>query len=153
MLVQFSSVTQFCPTLCDSMDCIITGFPVHHQLPELRIPQMLGIIINTCVTCQGLQQTLEQQKWDTEALFSWRGRKYSRMWGRQKNARNLHGGLESMSGYRVRGWKERYGMGVRYQKIKRKWYSLLLFLIGKTDFSVLPFFKTPILLICFPFTL
>ena len=32
---QFSSVTQSCLTLCDPMDCSITGFPVHHQLPEL----------------------------------------------------------------------------------------------------------------------
>ena len=33
--VQFSSVTQSCPTLCDSMDCSTPGFPVHHQLLEL----------------------------------------------------------------------------------------------------------------------
>ena len=34
-LVQFSSVTQSCATLCDPMDCSTPGFPVHHQLPEL----------------------------------------------------------------------------------------------------------------------
>ena len=33
--VQFSSVTQSCPTLCNLMDCSTPGFPVHHQLPEL----------------------------------------------------------------------------------------------------------------------
>ena len=33
--VQFSSVTQSCPALCDPMDCSTPGFPVHHQLPEL----------------------------------------------------------------------------------------------------------------------
>ena len=33
--VQFSSVTQSCPTLCDPMDCSTPGFLVHHQLPEL----------------------------------------------------------------------------------------------------------------------
>ena len=32
---QFSSVAQMCPTLCNSMDCSMPGFPVHHQLPEL----------------------------------------------------------------------------------------------------------------------
>ena len=32
--VQFSSVTQSCPTFCDPMDCSTPGFPVHHQLPE-----------------------------------------------------------------------------------------------------------------------
>ena len=34
-VVQFSSVTQFCPTLSDPMDCSMPGFPVQHQLPEL----------------------------------------------------------------------------------------------------------------------
>ena len=33
--MQFSSVAQSCPTLCNSMDCSTPGFPVHHQLPEL----------------------------------------------------------------------------------------------------------------------
>ena len=33
--VQFSSVAQLRPTLCDTMDCSTAGFPVHHQLPEL----------------------------------------------------------------------------------------------------------------------
>ena len=33
--VQFSSVAQSCPTLCDPVTCSSLGFPVHHQLPEL----------------------------------------------------------------------------------------------------------------------
>ena len=33
--VQFSSVAQSCPTLCDPTDCSSPGVPVHHQLPEL----------------------------------------------------------------------------------------------------------------------
>ena len=33
--VQFSSVTQSCPTLCDPMNCRTPGLPVHHQLQEL----------------------------------------------------------------------------------------------------------------------
>ena len=33
--VQFSSVTQSCPTLCNPMDCSTPGYPVHHQLPQL----------------------------------------------------------------------------------------------------------------------
>ena len=32
--IQFSSVTQLCPTLCDPMNCNTPGLPVHHQLPE-----------------------------------------------------------------------------------------------------------------------
>ena len=33
--VQFSSVAQSCPTLSNPMDCSMSGFPVHHQPPEL----------------------------------------------------------------------------------------------------------------------
>ena len=32
---QFSSVSQSCPSLCDPMDCLMPGLPVHHQLLEL----------------------------------------------------------------------------------------------------------------------
>ena len=32
--VQFTSVTQSCPTICNPMNCSTPGLPVHHQLPE-----------------------------------------------------------------------------------------------------------------------
>ena len=32
--IQFSSVAQSCPTLCDPMNRSTPGLPVHHQLPE-----------------------------------------------------------------------------------------------------------------------
>ena len=32
--VQFRSVAQLCPTLCDPMNRSTPGLPVHHQLPE-----------------------------------------------------------------------------------------------------------------------
>ena len=32
--VQFSSVSQLCPTLCNPMNCSMPGLPVHHQLLE-----------------------------------------------------------------------------------------------------------------------
>ena len=32
--VQFSSVAQSCPTLCDTMNCSTPGLPVQHQLLE-----------------------------------------------------------------------------------------------------------------------
>ena len=32
--VQFSSVTQSCPILCNSMNCSTAGLPVCHQFPE-----------------------------------------------------------------------------------------------------------------------
>ena len=34
-IIQFSSVTQSCPTLCNPGDCSMPGFPVHHQLPQI----------------------------------------------------------------------------------------------------------------------
>ena len=33
-VIQFSSVAQSCPTLCDPMNRSTPGLPVHHQLPE-----------------------------------------------------------------------------------------------------------------------
>ena len=38
--VQLSSVTQLCPTLCDSMNCSMPGLPVHHQLLEFTQTQV-----------------------------------------------------------------------------------------------------------------
>ena len=32
--VQFGLVAQLCPILCNLVDCSMSGFPVHHQLPE-----------------------------------------------------------------------------------------------------------------------
>ena len=34
--VQFSSVTQSCPSLCDPMDCSTPGLPVHHPTPRVH---------------------------------------------------------------------------------------------------------------------
>ena len=33
-MLQFSSVTQWCLTLCDPMNCSMPGLPVHYELPE-----------------------------------------------------------------------------------------------------------------------
>ena len=38
--VQFSSVAQSCPTLCDPVNCSTPGLPVHHQLPEFTQTQV-----------------------------------------------------------------------------------------------------------------
>ena len=42
-IVQFSSVTQSCPTLCDPMYCNTPGLPVHHQLPEFTQTHVHGV--------------------------------------------------------------------------------------------------------------
>ena len=38
--VQFSSVAQLCPTLCDPMNHSTPGLPVHHHLPEFTQTQV-----------------------------------------------------------------------------------------------------------------
>ena len=39
-IIQFSSVTQSCLTVCDPMDYSTPGFPVYHQLPEFAQTQV-----------------------------------------------------------------------------------------------------------------
>ena len=38
LLYQFSLVTQWCPTLCDPLECIVPVLHVQHQLPEVTQP-------------------------------------------------------------------------------------------------------------------
>ena len=42
LVVQFSSVTQSCPTLCDPMNRSTPGLHVHHQLPEITQTHVHG---------------------------------------------------------------------------------------------------------------
>ena len=55
--VQFSSVNQSCPILCNPMDYSTPGFPVHHQLLELtqmhRVHQV-GDALNHLILCWAL---------------------------------------------------------------------------------------------------
>ena len=41
--VQFSSVAQSCPTLCDPMNRSKPGLPVHHHLPEFTQTHVLRV--------------------------------------------------------------------------------------------------------------
>ena len=43
--VQFNSVAQSCPTLCDPMNCRSSGLPVHHQLPEFTQTQSIESVM------------------------------------------------------------------------------------------------------------
>ena len=40
---KFSSVAQWCPTLCDPVNCSTPGLPVHPQLPELPQTHVHGV--------------------------------------------------------------------------------------------------------------
>ena len=48
--VQFSSVTQLCPTLCDPMDCSMPGFPGEYSTP--------GSYSNSCQSCRWCHPTI-----------------------------------------------------------------------------------------------
>ena len=54
--VQFISVTQLCPTLCDPMDCSTPGLPIHHQLPEFTQPMSIELVVpsNHLILCHPL---------------------------------------------------------------------------------------------------
>ena len=54
--VQFSSVAQSCPTLCDPMNCSTPGLPVHHQLLESTQNHVhrVGDAINHLILCRPL---------------------------------------------------------------------------------------------------
>ena len=41
--IQFSSVTESCPTLCNPMNCSTPGLPIHHQLPEFTQTHVHGV--------------------------------------------------------------------------------------------------------------
>ena len=41
--VQFISVAQSCPALCDPMNCSTPGLPVHHQLPGFTQTHVLRV--------------------------------------------------------------------------------------------------------------
>ena len=55
--VQFSSVPQSCPTLCDPMNCSTPGLPVHHHLLEFtqtHIHQVSDAIQPSLILCHPL---------------------------------------------------------------------------------------------------
>ena len=45
IVVQFSSVTQSCLTLCDAMNCSTPGLPVHHQLRSSPKPMAIETVM------------------------------------------------------------------------------------------------------------
>ena len=69
--IQFSSVAQFCLTLCDPMDCSMPGFPVHHQLPEPAQTHVcrVGDTINHLILCVPFYSCL--QSFPASVFFQW----------------------------------------------------------------------------------
>ena len=74
--VQFSSVPQPCPALCDPMNHSTPGLPVHHQLPEFtqtcvhRVSDAIADI-KTCryVLSKNLYQMMYKEKTGVSVAF------------------------------------------------------------------------------------
>ena len=79
--VQFSSVAQSCPTLCDPMDCSTPGFPIHHQLPKLaqtHVPRVTVVIqpSHPVVSFSCLQSFPALRSFPVSQIFASGGPKY-----------------------------------------------------------------------------
>ena len=67
--LQFSSVTQSCPTLCNPMNCSMPGLPVHHQVPESTQTHVLWVsdVIPTISSPSSPALNISQH----QGLFKW----------------------------------------------------------------------------------
>ena len=74
--VQFSSVAQSCPTLCNPMNCSMPGLPVHHQLLEFTQSHdhQVGDAISSSVPFSSCPQSLPaSESFPMGQLFTWGG--------------------------------------------------------------------------------
>ena len=78
--VQFSSVAQSCPTLCDPMNCSTLGLPVHHrileftQTPVHRVSDAIPAISSSVIPFSSCPQSLPASKsFPMSQLFAWGG--------------------------------------------------------------------------------
>ena len=66
-IIQCSSVAHSCLTLCYPMDCSTTGFPVHHQLPEIaqsESEKWSHSVMSDSLWPHGLWPTTLLRSWD-----------------------------------------------------------------------------------------
>ena len=78
--VQFSSVAQSCPTLCDPMNCSMPGLPVHHQLLEFtqthvhQVGDAIQAISSSLIPFSSCPQSLPASgSFPMSQLFAWGG--------------------------------------------------------------------------------
>ena len=79
-MLQFSSVTQLCLTLCDPMNCSMAGLPVHHQPPEYtqthfhRVSDAVQPSLILCRPFSSCPQSLPaSESFPMSQLFVWCG--------------------------------------------------------------------------------
>ena len=71
--VQFSSVVQSCPTLCNPMNHSTPGLPVHHQLPEFtqtHVHQVSYAISSTVIPFSCPQSLPASENFPMSQLFA-----------------------------------------------------------------------------------
>ena len=69
--VQFSSVAQSCPTLCDPMYRITPGLPVHHQLPEFTQTHALSLWCHPAISSSVVPFSSFPNPSQHQGLFQW----------------------------------------------------------------------------------
>ena len=69
--IQFSSVAQSCPTLCDPIDCSTPGFLVHHQTQRFLKLMSIELVMpsNHLILCHPL--LLHLQSFPASGSFQW----------------------------------------------------------------------------------
>ena len=77
-MVQFSSVTQSCLTLCNPMNRTTPGLPVHHQLPESTQTHFHWVVIHPAFSSSGIPFSCPQSfpatgSFQMSQLFTWGG--------------------------------------------------------------------------------
>ena len=71
-LVQFSSVAQLCPTLCNPMNCSTPDLHVHHQLPEFiqtHVHRVSDAILPSCHLSSPFTPAPNPSQY--QSLFQW----------------------------------------------------------------------------------
>ena len=77
--VQFSSVAQSCPTVCDPMNRSTPGLPLHHQLPEFtethvhRVSDAIQPSHRLSSSSPPAPNPSQQQSFPMSQLFAWGG--------------------------------------------------------------------------------
>ena len=71
--VQFSSVSQSCPTLCDPMNCSTPGLPVHHRLPEFTQIHVHWISDAISSSVVPFSSCPASESFPVSQLFTWGG--------------------------------------------------------------------------------
>ena len=71
--LQFSSVTQSCPTLCDPMNRSMPGLPIHHQLPEFAQTHVHRVASSVVPSPPAPNPSQHQGFFPMSHLFAWGG--------------------------------------------------------------------------------